>query len=209
MAYLWHKIKQRLLAALGVATDWVVFIALVVAGGLGSSWYMVEAGNSLTTETYGPWVTWTAKARTDADPYTRAHFARAGMLDLSTEIAATYYAYGDTDGNVFTSACTYVVEGGTLDAAWWSVTAFDTEGRLIANAANRYSFSAQTLALAADGAFKITLARDAKPDNWLPTGNVGRFILVLHMLNPAASIQDTGDQDVTFELPDIRQQGCG
>lgn len=209
MTYIWHKIKQRLFSGIRVATDWIVFIAIVVAGGVGSSWYMVEAGNRLTTETFGPWVTWTAKARTDADPYTRAHFARNDMLDLSTDVAASYYAYGDNDGNVFTSSCTYVVESGTLDAAWWSLTVFDTDGRLIPNAANRYVFSATTTALAPDGSFKVNLARDAKPHNWLPTGNAGRFILVLHMLNPADSIQNDGDQAVSFELPDIRQVGCG
>ena len=51
----------------------VAFGVLAIGGGLGTAWYMIEAGSRLSTRTFGPWTTWTAAGRPDADPYTRAH----------------------------------------------------------------------------------------------------------------------------------------
>ena len=74
----------------GILGDWAAFIGAVLILGLGTSWYMIDVGTRLTTEKHGPWVGWTSAGRADADPYTRAHFARLGTLQLTTEIALTY-----------------------------------------------------------------------------------------------------------------------
>ena len=63
---------------------------LAVGGGLGTAWYMVEAGSRLSTRSFGPWTTWTAAGRPDADPYTRAHTARNALLPLVSTLELTY-----------------------------------------------------------------------------------------------------------------------
>ncbi|MBO0765812.1 MAG: DUF1214 domain-containing protein, partial [Hyphomicrobiaceae bacterium] len=61
----------------------------------------------------------------------------------------------------------------------WELAAFDLEGRLIANAADRHAFNASTAMRELDGRTVITLARDARPGNWLPSGRGSRVVLIL------------------------------
>jgi hypothetical protein len=197
-----HQLRKRLLARATRLTTLAVVIAAVVALGLMSSWHLVEAGFSLTTRTVGPWVMWTSAARSDADPYTRAHFARLGMLVLSTEVAHTYLARTDSDGVKLHSSCDYALEGPSPEAGWWSLAAFDEHGRLIANPTERHAFTSDTVATSPDGRFVVTLARDARPGNWLPTGGAGRLALMLTLLDPR---QPRGAE---APLPTIQKVQC-
>ena len=55
---------------------------------------------------------------------------------------------------------------------------FNDRGELIANPAQRYAFTSQSIALRPDGTFAVALAREASPGNWLPTGGAGRLALM-------------------------------
>jgi hypothetical protein len=72
-----QKFQRAVLTASARLIEGIVVVAIVLVGGLGSSWYMVEAGSRLTTLKQGSWVTWTAAARPDADPYTLGGAAHA------------------------------------------------------------------------------------------------------------------------------------
>ena len=181
-----HKFKRRFLTASARVIEGLIVAAIILAGGLGSSRYMVEAGSRLTTARLGPWMTWTSAARPDADPYTRAHFVNAGTLPVSTEVQRTFVARTDGTGDRLHSSCEYLVEGRLPKAEWWSIAVFDERGKLIANAADRYAFTGQTVALASAGNFSISLAREARPGNWLPTGGAGRLALVLNIADNRA-----------------------
>lgn len=202
-----HQIKKRILAHAARLSSLAAVIAVVIAGGLSSSWHLVEAGFGLTTRTVGPWVMWTNAARIDADPYTRAHFARTGSIVLSTEVAHTYLARTDNDGLKLHSSCDYAIEGRSLEASWWSIAAFDEHGRLIANPMERHAFTSDTVAAGSDGRFTVTLARDARPGNWLPTGGAGRLALMLTIFDPAAQPSITETQRAPG-LPSIRKLQC-
>jgi hypothetical protein len=173
-----HRLQKRLSMVAGVLGDWAAFIGAVLILGLASSWYMIDVGTELTTEKHGPWIGWTSAGRADADPYTRAHFARLGTLQLTTEIAITYLAYADSEGMRLHSSCEYAVEGRDTANNWWSITVFNDRGDLIANAAQRYTYTSQSIALRPDGTFAVTLSREASPGNWLPTGGAGRLALM-------------------------------
>lgn len=203
-----HRLRKRAAALVYRAGDWALFAGIVLIGGLGSSWYMVEAGSRLTTERFGPWVGWRAAAQPGADPYTRAHFARAGILPLSTEMARTFVARTDGDGQPLHSSCQYVVEGREFPAAWWSLSVFDDRGRLIQNAAQRYAFTSDTIALEPDGTFAVSLARDARPANWLPTGGAGRLSLVLTLVDLKRTATTTGSGIDPAIVPTIMKTGC-
>jgi hypothetical protein len=156
----------------------------------------------------GPWLSWTSAYRADADPYTRAHFARSGTLQVSAEIAATYLARVDSDGLKLHSSCEYAVEGTDPAGSWWSLGVFDEDGRLIPNPAERYAFTSDTISRSADGRFVVSLARDARPGNWLPTRAAGRLVLVLTVLDPrGTSLVKAADPELE-SLPAIKRLDC-
>ena len=202
-----HRLGKRISMVLGVLGDWAAFIGAVLILGLASSWYMIDVGTFLTTEKHGPWIGWTSAGRADADPYTRAHFARLGTLQLTTEIAITYLAYTDSDGKRLHSSCEYVVEGRDTTNNWWSLTVFNDRGDLIANRAKRYSFTSQSIALRPDGSYGVTLAREASPGNWLPTGGAGRLALMYTTFDVRSQILGKTDSEPRV-IPVIRRVQC-
>ena len=202
-----HKAQKQVSALFSLLSDWAAFIGAVLILGLASSWYMIDSGTLLTTEREGPWVSWTSAGRVDADPYTRAHFARLGTLELTTEIARSYVAYTDSDGGKLHSSCDYLVEGREPGTSWWSITVFDDKGELIANPVKRYAFTSQSIAIRPDGTFAVTLSREATPGNWLPTGGAGRLALVFTTLDARAPLLTAQDGNERA-LPEIRLVKC-
>ncbi len=209
MYFVLHKAKKRLQTVIMKVSDWAIFIGLVLIGGIGTSYYMVSVGSALTTRSVGPWQTWTHAGRSDADPYTRAHFSRSGTLNLTSEVAQTYRASRDSKGMRLHSSCVYEIKGEQLDARWWSITVLDDRGELITNPANRYSFTSDTVAVSQDGSFKVTLARDARPGNWLPTAGAGGLRVSMTLLEPDAVIEgDSVAEAEEIALPSIDQVTC-
>jgi hypothetical protein len=201
-----HKFKRSLWRASARVVEGTVITAIVLVGGLGSSWYMVEAGSRLTTLKQGPWLTWTAAARPDADPYTRAHFANAGTLPVSAEVQRTHVARTDQSGERLHSSCDYSIEGLNTPGDWWSLAVFDERGKLIANPAERYAFTRDTIAASGATAPVIVLSREARSGNWLPTGRAGPLALVLTVIAPRTSNPGTSGSD--DGLPSIRKLKC-
>jgi hypothetical protein len=202
-----HRLQKRISMLIGILGDWATFIGAVLILGLGTSWYMIDVGTRLTTEKHGPWVGWTSSGRADADPYTRAHFARLGTLQLTTEIALTYLAYVDSDGNRLHSSCDYAVEGREPGNHWWSLTVFNDRGDLIANAAQRYAYTSESIALRPDGTFAVTLACEASPGNWLPTGGAGRLALMFTTFDAMTPMIGKSTPEPK-QLPLIRRVQC-
>lgn len=201
-----HKLKRSLLTASARVIEAAIIATIILAGGLGSSWYMVEAGSRLTTAKLGPWMSWTAAARPDADPYTRAHFVNAGTLPVSAQVQRTLVARTDQNGDRLHSSCEYIVEGALPKVEWWSIAVFDERGRLIPNEADRYTFTGQTIALAHAGNFTVTLAREARPGNWLPTGGAGRLAIVLNIAENRTP--DSTTKINAAHMPAIRKIKC-
>ena len=185
----------------------VALAGIAVGGGVGSAWYMIEAGSRLSTRTFGPWVVWTSAGRLDADPYTRAHSARNGLLPLSSTLQVVFRARTDSSGGRLTSTCDYTLVVGDLSPAWWSLAVFDTRGGLIANPAERHAFNSATVMREPNGDASIVVARDARPGNWLPSGRGNRIVLVLTVLDQAtaSAVHDGG---VPKLLPQIQRTGC-
>ena len=168
---------------------------------------MIEAGSRLSTRTFGPWITWTAAGRPEADPYTRAHTARNGLLPVSSTLELTFRAKTDSRGGRLTSSCDYTIvlqdpspPGGALPCsmarAGWCRTAPSAMP----------STSARPCA-SRTAATAIGVARDARPGNWLPSGRSGRIVLVLTVQDAAfaASVHDGGQAKA---LPEIQRTGC-
>jgi hypothetical protein len=185
----------------------IVFVLIAVGGGLGTAWYMIDTGSRVSTRSLGPWVTWTAAGRPEADPYTRAHVVRKAILPLASTLELTYVATSDSSGGRLHSACEYAIVIEDVDIAWWGIAAFDGRGGLIQNGADRYAFNSETVMREPDGHAVITLARDARPGNWLPIGGGSRITLVLTIQDAAwtaASMQNGAPK----AMPEIQRVTC-
>jgi len=184
------------------------YSGLAVVVGLSSAWYMVDKGSRLTTSHSGPWSVWYRAGNPDADPYTRAHFARQGRLPVTTTSALYYTANRDDEGDRLTADCDYTVEGRPLDAAWWSIAAYRSSGRLIPNKANRYAFSNRDIARGSDGRFRIVLSAEPRPGNWLPTVDSDLFQIMLRIYGPRSSRDASGERRIDAQLPRIKRINC-
>jgi hypothetical protein len=81
--------------------------------------------------------------------------------------------------------------------AFWSITAYDDTGFMIANSANRYSVGDRTggLVVGADGSVTIELAATPPPPertsaNWLPVAADAPFYLMMRLYRPRPSVLD-------------------
>ena len=184
-----------------------VFLGIAVLGGFGSAWVMIHSGSQLTAATVGPWVTWTAAGRMDADPYTRAHTVRLGLLPLTSTLATTYQAQTDVAGQRIHSSCVYTVDVTGLDAEWWSLAVFDERGWLIRNNADRYAYNASTVLRDADGGARIVVGREARPGNWLPTAGAGRLVFSLTIQDPRWTTA-AAEPARARQLPEIKTVSC-
>ncbi len=197
------RLRGAISATLGFIGNLGLFIGIALVGGIGSSWYMIEVGSPLTTVKAGPWVSWPAAGTPHADPYTRARAARHGSLPISGTIARTWEARTDNTGQRLHSSCDYAVVGRGLNEGWWTIAVYDDNGHLIPNPADRHAFNSSTIMRGADGSFVVSLARDARPGNWLPTGGAGRLRLVLALLESGDGLSQGGSG-----LPDIQKVAC-
>ena len=202
MATAWLR---QLLARTARLTAKLIALALAIAAGAVSSWYAVNSGLPFNTEVSGPWVHWTHAGDAAAEPYTRARFASVGTLLVNAERVVRLEARVDDDGRRLHSSCTYRIDSAPLAAAWWTLSVFDAEGRLIANGAQRYGFNRATVARDPAGHFSIVLSRDASPGNWLPTGSAGRMTILLDLLESGADERSETD---AAPLPSIRRVAC-
>jgi hypothetical protein len=184
-----------------------VFVALAFGGGLATAWYMIEAGSPFSIRSFGPWTAWTSAGRPEADPYTRAHVFRNGLLPLSTTLEVSFRAKLDSSGSRLTSSCDYTLEMADLAPAWWNLAVFDGQGRLISNPAERYAFSSSSAARQPDGRTVVSVSRDARPGNWLPSGRASRIVLVF-TVQDAATATTVHDEGIMRSLPEIKRERC-
>ena len=192
---------------MGLLLNLIVFSMLAVVGGFGSAWYMIEAGSRLSTRTFGPWVTWTTAGRPDADPYTRAHTVRNALLPIASTLELTFRARSDSAGRRLGSSCDYVVVFPEQEPVWWSLAVFDGQGKLIQNGAERHAFNTTSAMREPDGRVAVTVARDARPGNWLPSGRSGRIIVVLTVQDSAVAA-NVHDGTMPKSLPEIQRAVC-
>jgi hypothetical protein len=186
-----------------------VFVASLVLG-ISSARYMIEHGSPLTTKRVGPWASWVNEGNPNADPYTKAHLARSGRLPLTSTTARYFSATTDNEGDTLTSACEYLIEGGALNARWWSIAVYDERGSLIENPSQRYSFNSEEAIRRSDGTYRIALASNARPENWLPSGSGDerKLVLMLRIYSPRETDSSGIGQIPDDRLPKIERKAC-
>ncbi len=202
------SVLRTIVAILVRAITVLMVLALAVATGLWTSRYMIDRGSPLSSDRYGPWLQWRDVGRAAADPYTKAHVIATGKLRISADSAGVFEASTDSQGARLHSSCSYVIDGANMRGLWWSLAVFDARGNLIANDADRYEFTADTIAPNPSGSFVVSLGRDARPGNWLPTSGAGRLVLVFTVLDPATGLSSEERAERNKHLPVIKREGC-
>lgn len=181
-------------------------LAIATAVGLGLTWTTATRGTDLGTLTIGAW---TARPRTgtsDIDPYARASIARSGELPIGTGDGVTFTAMTDDNKKPLDGRCDVVVSGVTPAARFWTLSLYDTKGRLVPNTLQRYGFTSQEVVRSADGAFEIRIAARSRAGNWLPTSALERYVLMLRLYDTPVGVATRTQKDAP--MPAIATVGC-
>jgi hypothetical protein len=174
--------------------------------GLGATYFALTHGAAFGAIRLGAWTAWPKTGTPDIDPYARASIARTGELPVGVGDGVAFFARTDDAGYALDGRCDAVVSGTTPQARYWTMTLYDPEGRLVANSIGRQGFTSQEIVRRSDGSFEITMAPRARPGNWLPTGGIERYVLVLRLYDtPVGVATRTGHE---APMPAIMQRGC-
>ena len=102
--------------------------------------------------------------------------------------------------------CDVVVSGVTPAARFWTLTLYDTKGHLVANSLLRYGFTSQEIIRGADGAFEVRVAARSRAGNWLPTGGIERYALMLRLYDTPVGVATRTQRDAP--MPSVTIVGC-
>jgi hypothetical protein len=186
----------------------VALVALVLAAvvGLGSTWMTTTRGTELGTLTIGAWTARPRTGTTDIDPYSRATITRNGELPIGTGDGIAFTARADDKKKPLDGRCDVVVSGVTPAARFWTLTLYDNKGHLVANSLQRYGFTSQEIVRGADGGFEIRIASRSRSGNWLPTGGIERYALMLRLYDTPVGVATRTQRDAP--MPNIATVGC-
>jgi hypothetical protein len=180
--------------------------AVAAAFGLGLTQFALTRGTAFGAITIGAWTAWPKTGTADIDPYARAAIARSGELPIGSGDGVAFFASSDDTGRPLDGRCTVIIAGTTPAARFWTMTLYDLDGRLVANAADRYGFTSQEIARRADGSFEIVLAPRARPGNWLPTGGIDRYVMVLRLYDTPVGVATRTAKDAA--MPAVTSGVC-
>lgn len=187
-----------------IGTLFAFAVAAVV--GLGATYFALTRGAAFGALTIGSWTARPKTGTADADPYARATIARTGQLPVALGDGVSFTAQTDDTGKLLDGRCDVVLSGVTPPARFWTLTLYNTQGGLVANSVERFGFSSQEIVRQADGSFEIVVAPRANAGNWLPTGGIERYALVLRFYDTAAGVSTKAGRELP--MPAIASRSC-
>jgi hypothetical protein len=110
----------------------------------------------------------------------------------------------DESGKPLDGRCDVVLSGITPVARFWTLTLYNPDGELIANSVNRYGFTSQEIVRRSDGSFEVVVGPRANPGNWLPTGGVEKYALMLRLYDTAVGVSTKAGREVPMPIVKIR-----
>ena len=183
-------------------------LAVLILGtvlGLAMTWAVVFRGDMPGGIADGAWHTNLSVGSAGGDMRTRAAVALHGLLALNRSETIYYTAMTDDSGARLDGGCAYRIAGRDPDTRWWSITAYGADDYLIANPANRYSISKNSVMRDADGGFDAEVSAASRASNWIPVARAP-FSLTLRLYNPAPRV---AADPVHAVLPKIEKVSCG
>lgn len=184
-----------------------VLLLIAFGGATASAIYALRATAGFGSIDIGPWKAWPLAQTSEADPYAKAHRARAGKLLLGQAEGLVFAAATDSEGATLITRCRYRVTGQTPQARLWTLHTSDENDALMP-VDERFpsAFSSQSVLKDSTGMFAIDVARRPKPGNWLALANADQpFKLVLSLFDtPTAS----SSRLIDIRMPEIVRTGC-
>ena len=180
--------------------------AVAAAVGLGATWLTLSRGTAFGAVSIGAWTAWPRTGTVEIDPYARAAIARSGELPLGVGDGVAFYADADDQGTPFDGRCDVEISGITPTARFWTLTLYDRDGKLVANSIDRHGFTSQEIIRNSDGSFSIRIGPRARHGNWLPSGGVGRYILVLRLYDTPIGVATRAGREAP--MPAIAAREC-
>lgn len=184
----------------------LIALAIATAVGLGATWTTSTRGVSFDAVTIGAWTAWPKTGTADIDPYARAAVARSGELPIGSGDGVAFVARNDEKGRPLDGRCDVSVSGVTPAARFWTLTLYDHQGQLVSNSLQRYGFTSQEIVRSADGSFDIRIAPRSRAGNWLPTGGLDRYLLVMRFYDTPVGVSTRSQRDAP--MPSIATVGC-
>ncbi len=181
-------------------------LAIAAAVGLGLTWFTVASGMGFGAITIGAWTAQPKTGTSDIDPYARAVVVRSGQLPIGTGDGIAFIARTDENGRPLDGRCDISVSGTTPAARFWTLTIYDEEGRLIGNSVGRHGYTSQEVVRQADGRFEVRLAPRARAGNWLPTGGIERYVLIMRLHDTPVGVATRTQRDAP--MPSVVTVGC-
>lgn len=185
-----------------------LLLAFAVAAGvgLGSTYYALREGTPFGAFQVGAWTAWPRTGTTEIDPYARALLARSGELPLGAGDGIAFVATKDDRGHALDGRCDVTVSGVTPQARFWTLTLYEPDGSLVGNALDRHGFTSQEVVRNSQGEIAVSIAPRARAGNWLPSGGVDRYILVMRFYDsPISAASRTGRET---PMPSIKGVSC-
>lgn len=180
--------------------------AVAASVGLGTTLYALQEGTPFGSFNVGAWTAWPRTGTPDIDPYARALVARSGELPMGAGDGIAFVATKDDNGAILNGRCDVAVTGITPQARFWTLTLYEPDGKLVGNSINRHGFSSQEIVRNSEGMIDISVAPRARSGNWLPTGGVGRYMLVMRFYDsPISAASRTGRET---PMPSIKVVEC-
>lgn len=195
---------------------WLAIILCGVALGAGFGAWQLRARGVGDDLRVGQWSTGSAIGTPGADMRTRAVVAIYGLLALPASEARYFTTRTDSDGQRLDGRCRYTIEGGAIEARWWSITRYDPQGWLIANRWDRHSVGSAAVQPASRAvtasAWTVDLSPTPPPDLarqrlWIATATDGPFDLTLRAYRPRGML--ASDPSRLTTLPRVVKQECG
>jgi hypothetical protein len=181
-------------------------LTTAAAVGLGATWIALTHGTAYGGVTIGAWTAWPKNGTAGIDPYARAMISRSGELPVGSGDGVSFHARTDDAGQALDGRCDVLLSGITPPARFWTLTLYDPEGQLVANSMRRHGFTSQEIVRKADGQFDITIAPRARPGNWLPTGGIDKYQLVLRLYDTPVGMATRSGREAP--MPSISRRGC-
>jgi hypothetical protein len=174
--------------------------------GLGATWFALTRGAAFGALTIGAWTAFPRTGTADADPYARASIARSGLLPTGLGDGVSFTATTDDKRQFLDGRCDVLLSGTTPTARFWTVTLYNADGQLVANSVNRFGFTSQEIVRNADGTFEIAVTPRASSGNWLPTGGIERYRLMLRLYDTPVGVSTRAGKEVP--MPTIKTVSC-